>query len=98
MAILIYAPLPGDGPIRGAWLLSDRAIQQSALEIWQGKEANLSSVQKALLHRARCNRAARGGGYTVAMEKEWAWNTNLPRIESGFNRPRVRHRRGCVEH
>jgi len=25
------------------------------------------------------------------------WNTNLPRIESGFDRPRVQHRRGCVE-
>jgi fructose-bisphosphate aldolase, class I len=45
-----------------------RAIQQPALEIWQGKEANVSQAQKALLHRARCNRAARGGKYTAAME------------------------------
>jgi fructose-bisphosphate aldolase class I len=45
-----------------------RAIQQPALEIWQGKEANVSGAQKALLHRARCNRAARGGEYNGAME------------------------------
>jgi fructose-bisphosphate aldolase class I len=46
-----------------------RAIQQPALDIWQGNEANVSSAQKALLHRARCNRAALGGEYTSAMEK-----------------------------
>jgi fructose-bisphosphate aldolase class I len=46
-----------------------RAIQQPALETWQGKEANLPAAQRALLHRARCNRAARHGEYTAAMEK-----------------------------
>ena len=46
-----------------------RAIQQPALEIWQGKEANVKAAQQALLHRARCNRAARRGEYTAAMEK-----------------------------
>ena len=45
-----------------------RAIQQPALEIWQGKEANVSAAQHALDHRARCNRAARRGEYTAAME------------------------------
>jgi fructose-bisphosphate aldolase class I len=45
-----------------------RAIQQPALEIWQGKEANVKAAQQALLHRARCNRAARRGEYTAAME------------------------------
>ncbi len=45
-----------------------RAIQQPALEIWQGKEANVPAAQQALLHRARCNRAARRGEYTAAME------------------------------
>lgn len=57
---------------RAPWALAfsyARAIQQPALEIWQGKEANVSSAQKALLHHARCNRAARGGEYTSAMEK-----------------------------
>lgn len=47
-----------------------RAIQQPALEIWRGQEANVKAAQKALLHRARCNRAARRGEYTAAMEKK----------------------------
>jgi len=55
------------------WALSfsfARAIQQPALEIWQGKEANVNAAQQALLHRAQCNRAARQGDYTAAMEKK----------------------------
>ena len=46
-----------------------RAIQQPALEIWRGEEASVKSAQQVLLHRARCNRAARRGEYTQAMEK-----------------------------
>ena len=46
-----------------------RAIQQPALEIWRGEESNVKAAQQALLHRARCNRAARRGEYTAAMEK-----------------------------
>jgi len=46
-----------------------RAIQQPALEIWRGQEANVKPAQQALLHRAQCNRAARRGEYTAAMEK-----------------------------
>ena len=46
-----------------------RAIQQPALEIWQGKEANVPAAQQALVHRARCNRAARRGEYNVSMER-----------------------------
>jgi len=45
-----------------------RAIQQPALEIWRGHEAQVQSAQHALLHRAQCNRAARLGTYDVAME------------------------------
>jgi fructose-bisphosphate aldolase class I len=45
-----------------------RAIQQPALEIWQGKAANVPAAQQALLHRAECNRAARRGQYSAAME------------------------------
>ena len=45
-----------------------RAIQQPALEIWQGEEAHVLAAQRALYHRARCNRAVRGGEYTAAME------------------------------
>jgi fructose-bisphosphate aldolase class I len=57
---------------RMPWTLTfsfSRAIQQPALEIWQGKEANVKAAQQALLHRAKCNRAARRGEYTAAMEK-----------------------------
>jgi fructose-bisphosphate aldolase class I len=45
-----------------------RAIQQPALEIWKGEEANVLAAQKSLYHRARCNRAARRGEYNAAME------------------------------
>jgi fructose-bisphosphate aldolase class I len=46
-----------------------RAIQQPALELWRGQEANVSAAQQALVHRARCNQAARRGEYSQAMEK-----------------------------
>ena len=46
-----------------------RAIQQPALEIWQGDEAHLLAAQQALYHRAECNRAARRGEYNAAMER-----------------------------
>jgi fructose-bisphosphate aldolase class I len=46
-----------------------RAIQQPALEIWLGEAANVPAAQQALFHRADCNRAARRGEYSAAMEK-----------------------------
>jgi len=46
-----------------------RAIQQPALEIWKGSNANVLATQQALYHRAQCNCAARRGEYTTAMEK-----------------------------
>jgi fructose-bisphosphate aldolase class I len=46
-----------------------RAIQQPALEIWKGDEANVAAAQQALLHRSRCNHVARRGEYNEAMEK-----------------------------
>jgi fructose-bisphosphate aldolase class I len=49
-----------------------RAIQQPAMEIWQGKDANVVAAQQALYHRAKCNWAARCGEYSAAMEKEYA--------------------------
>jgi len=58
---------------RAPWALAfsfARAIQQPALEIWQGQEARILEAQKALNHRARCNRAARRGEYNAAMEKD----------------------------
>ena len=60
---------------RAPWALAfsfARAIQQPALEIWKGDEANVESAQQALVHRARCNRAARRGEYTTAMERTLA--------------------------
>jgi len=57
-----------------------RAIQQPALELWQGEEANVFGAQQALYHRARCNRAARRGEYTAAMEKEMLETTNIPQL------------------
>ena len=53
------------------WRLSfsfARALQQPALDIWAGKDANTAAAQQALLHRARCNRAALHGAYSAAME------------------------------
>ena len=49
-----------------------RAIQQPALEIWRGEDAHVLAAQQALLHRARCNRAARRGEYSGAMEEKAA--------------------------
>jgi fructose-bisphosphate aldolase, class I len=46
-----------------------RAIQQPAMEIWKGDEANVSAAQQALYHRAKCNSAARRGEYTGQMER-----------------------------
>jgi fructose-bisphosphate aldolase class I len=47
-----------------------RAIQQPALEIWSGNQTHVVNAQRALLHRARCNQAARRGEYSPAMEKD----------------------------
>jgi fructose-bisphosphate aldolase class I len=46
-----------------------RAIQQPALELWKGLNANVPAAQQVLYHRARCNRAARRGEYSAAMEE-----------------------------
>jgi fructose-bisphosphate aldolase class I len=57
---------------RAPWALAfsfARAIQQPALEIWRGQEAQVPAAQQALSHRARCNRAARRGEYNAAMER-----------------------------
>ena len=47
-----------------------RAIQQPALQIWQGQETNVWAAQQALYHRAHCNNAARMGEYSSEMEKK----------------------------
>jgi len=54
-----------------------RAIQQPAMEIWRGEETYAIAAQQALIHRARCNQAARRGEYNAAMEKV---STSIPRL------------------
>jgi fructose-bisphosphate aldolase class I len=56
-----------------------RAIQRPALEIWRGEDARVLAAQQALLHRARCDRAARRGEYSGAMEKT-GQDERLPEI------------------
>jgi fructose-bisphosphate aldolase class I len=46
-----------------------RAIQQPAMDIWHGEDANVPAAQKALLHRAHCAHTARLGEYSSAMEQ-----------------------------
>lgn len=63
------SPTVGRSPSPWALTFSfGRAIQQPALDIWQGKEANVAKAQQALLHRAKCNWAARQGEYKAEME------------------------------
>jgi fructose-bisphosphate aldolase class I len=54
------------------WQLSfsyGRALQAPALKAWRGKPDQVAAAQRAFLHRAKCNGAARSGGYTDAMER-----------------------------
>ena len=46
-----------------------RAIEQPALEVWRGNDANREAAQRTLDQRARCNRAARRGEYDLSMER-----------------------------
>ena len=47
-----------------------RALQQPALRLWVGNDANRVAAQHALQHRARCNAAAVLGHWRPAMETE----------------------------
>ncbi len=72
------------------WALSfsyGRALQQPALQIWQGQEENQEAAQQALLHRAKCNSAARRGEYNSKMEKG-PTPANAPKTE-GYGIPAV---------
>ena len=54
------------------WALTfsfSRAIQQPALETWQGNRYNVEEAQAELFHRAKCNYAARRGEYDATMER-----------------------------
>ncbi|WP_255484048.1 class I fructose-bisphosphate aldolase [Granulicella sp. 5B5] len=55
------------------WELSfsfGRAIQEPALEIWHGEQANVIPAQEAIYHRAKCDRAAHLGKYDGAVEAD----------------------------
>jgi fructose-bisphosphate aldolase class I len=57
------------------WNLSfsyGRALQDSALEAWGGRDENLARGQQAIAHRARCNGAASLGTYADTMEERAA--------------------------
>jgi fructose-bisphosphate aldolase, class I len=47
-----------------------RALQASAMKTWNGTRENFNAAQIALLHRARCNSAARQGNYTSESEQK----------------------------
>jgi len=57
-----------------------RAIQQPALEIWQGRETQMMAAQQALYHRAKCNRTARCGEYDAATDRDMSMTTSIPRL------------------
>lgn len=62
-AMQLGAPLP--------WPLTfsyGRALQDDALRLWAGADANVQRAQQALLLRARCNGAAALGEYSAALE------------------------------
>lgn len=57
---------------RAPWELSfsfGRALQAPALQAWSGQAQNLDTARQALLHRARCNSAARFGKYSDETER-----------------------------
>ena len=54
------------------WIVSfsfARAIQQPALDIWKGQEANVEEAQKLLYQRTKLDVAARRGEYSKSLEK-----------------------------
>src|SRR5436309_7830105 len=59
--------------VRAPWTLSfsyGRGLQAAPQKAWSGKPDNVSSAQRAFLHRAKLTSAATLGRYSPAMEKE----------------------------
>lgn len=59
-------------PTAHPWPLSfsfARALQAPALKAWRGEPSSVPAGQRAFLHRARCNSAAREGRYTAELEQ-----------------------------
>ena len=50
-----------------------RAIQQPALEIWKGQEANVVAAQQALIIGPGATARRAVASITAAMEKTWKW-------------------------
>ncbi len=48
-----------------------RAIQQPALDVWKGQDANVEEAQRLLSRRAKFDAAARRGEYSREMEKQY---------------------------
>ncbi len=66
----------GATPERVPWPLVfsfARALQQPALDVWRGQEANFTAAQHALQYRACCNCAALRGEYCDSMEEDLAF-------------------------
>ncbi len=57
-----------------------RAIQEPALEIWHGEKANVAAAQRALCHRARCDKAARSGEYNASMDNDALRTEAFPQV------------------
>ena len=56
---------------KGPWSVTfsyGRALQQSTLKAWAGKEANIGAAQKALLARAQANSEASLGKYVAGSQ------------------------------
>jgi len=57
---------------RKPWVLSfafGRALQDEALDLWRGLDANRIAAQQGFYHRARCVSSAAVGRYTSALER-----------------------------
>ena len=53
------------------WALAfsfSRAIQQSALEVWRGKDAYVAAAQQALFRQAECKQSVGRGEYCGAIK------------------------------
>jgi len=58
---------------KGPWYLSfsyGRALQETTLKTWQGKDENIEQAQQQLVKRARLNSLATKGEYKKEMENE----------------------------
>ena len=62
-------------PAKKPWALTfsyGRALQQSCLQAWQGKDANTEKAQQNFLHRARSNGDAQLGKYVPSESRDCA--------------------------